>query len=132
MKILRSTCILFLITALMSCEKPEGLGGKATIKGNIWTEDWNTTFTVLQSDYASADVEVYIIYGTNTSYSQRIRTNYKGEFSFDFLREGIYQIYVYSKDKTLQAPSGIVALVKDITITSKKQSVDLGRIVIYN
>lgn len=133
MKNIYHYCILvLLLTTMLSCEKPEGVGGKACIKGTIWTEDWNTTFTLLQGDYASADVEVYIIYGNNTSYSQRIRTNYKGQFEFKFLREGFYQIYVYSKDKTLQSPSGSVAVVKDITISSKKQTVDVDRIVIYN
>lgn len=124
--------LLFIASFFIGCEKPEGEGGKATIKGSVWTEDWNTTFTVLQSEYAAADIEVYIIYGSNTSYSQRIRANYNGEFEFKFLREGNYKIYVYSKDKTLQSPSGQIAIVKDVKISKKKETVTLDRIVIYN
>lgn len=123
---------LFIASIFLGCEKPEGEGGKATIKGSVWTEDWNTTFTVLQSEYAAADVEVYIIYGSNTSYSERIRANYNGEYEFKFLREGNYKIYVYSKDKTLQSPSGQIAIVKDVKISKKKETVTVDRIVIYN
>ncbi len=116
----------------MACEKPEGEGGKAAIKGSIWTEDWNTTFTVLQSEYAAADVDVYIIYGNNLSYSDRTRANYNGEYEFKFLREGNYKIYVYSKDKSLQSPSGQIAIIKDVKITKKKQTVTVDKITIYN
>ncbi len=128
----KSILFLFIATLFMACEKPEGEGGKATIKGSVWTEDWNTTFTVLQSEYAAADIEVYIIYGSNTSYSERIRANYNGEYEFKFLREGNYKIYVYSKDKSLQSPSGQIAIVKDVKISKKKETVTVDRITIYN
>lgn len=128
----KSIFFLFMATLFMACEKPEGEGGKATIKGSVWTEDWNTTFTVLQSEYAAADIEVYIIYGNNTSYSERIRANYNGEYEFKFLREGNYKIYVYSKDKSLQSPSGQIAIVKDVKISKKKETVTVDRITIYN
>lgn len=121
-----------IITLLISCEKPEGEGGKASIKGTVWTEDWNTTFTVLQSEYAAADADVYIIYGNNTSYSDRTRANYNGEYEFKFLREGNYKIYVYSKDKTMQSPSGEVAVIKDVKISKKKETVVVDKITIYN
>jgi hypothetical protein len=133
MKIIHKITILLIFGwALIACEKPEGEGGKATIKGSLWVEDWNTTFTVLQSEYVAADKEVYIIYGNNTSYSQRIRANYNGEFEFKFLREGNYKIYVYSKDKTLASPSGEIAIIKDVKIGKKKETVNLDRITIYN
>ena len=128
----KSILILFIATLFVACEKPEGEGGKAAIKGSIWTEDWNTTFTVLQSEYAAADVDVYIIYGNNVSYSDRTRANYNGEYEFKFLREGNYKIYVYSKDKSLQSPSGQIAIVKEVKISKKKETVTVDRITIYN
>ncbi|NUM31399.1 MAG: hypothetical protein HUU47_03625 [Bacteroidetes bacterium] len=63
-------CVL-IILIFVSCKKEEGEGGLASIKGKIWTEDWNSTFTVLQAEYPSADVDVYIIYGDDISYSER-------------------------------------------------------------
>lgn len=128
----KSILLIFVATLFMACEKPEGEGGKATIKGSVWTEDWNTTFTVLQSEYPSADVDVYIIYGNDLSYSDRTRANYNGEYEFKFLREGNYKIYVYSKDKSLQSPSGQIAIVKDVKISKNKETVNVDRITIYN
>lgn len=134
MKISTTGKILYLSLFLifLSCKKPEGEGGRATIKGKIWTEDWNTTFTVLQSEYPSADVDVYIIYGDDVSYSDRKRANYNGEYEFKYLRTGNYKIYVYSKDKTLQSPSGQVAVIKDVKISERKQTVEVDTITIYN
>lgn len=116
----------------VSCQKPEGEGGKATIRGSIWTEDWNNTFTVLQSEYPSADVDVYIIYGEDVSYSQRKRANYNGQYEFKYLRPGNYKIYVYSKDKNLQSPSGQVAVIKEVKINNRKETVNVDTITIYN
>jgi hypothetical protein len=124
--------VMLTTSALLSCEKPEGEGGRASIRGSVWTEDWNSTFTVMSAEYPSADKEVYIIYGNDITYSQRIRANYNGEYEFKYLREGNYKIYVYSKDKTLQSPSGETAIVKDVSISKKKQTVIVDRITIYN
>jgi hypothetical protein len=116
---------------LSACKKPAGPGGYASIKGTVWVEDWNTTFTLKISEYAGADEDVYIIYGDETGYGDHIKTDYNGEFEFKYLRQGKYKVYVYSKDKTLQAPSGKVAVVSEIEITDKKQNADLGQIIIY-
>ena len=134
MKICKISNIYYVLifAFLISCKKPEGEGGRATIRGNIWTEDWNTTFTVLQSEYPSADVDVYIIYGEDLSYSQRIRANYNGEYEFKYMRPGNYKIYVYSKDKEMKSPSGIVPVIKDVKISKRKQTVVVDKITIYN
>jgi len=124
-------CIL-LIAGTAACKKTAGEGGNSSIRGNVFTENWNGTFTIKNSEYPSADVEVYIIYGDNVSYSERIRTNYNGEYEFKYLRRGKYKIYVYSKDKTLQSKSGIVAVIKDVEITKKKETVVVDQITIYD
>ncbi|NUM31530.1 MAG: hypothetical protein HUU47_04310 [Bacteroidetes bacterium] len=48
------------------------------------------------------------------------------------MRTGNYKIYVYSKDKTMQAPSGQVAIIKDVKISKRKETVELDTITIYN
>jgi hypothetical protein len=65
------------------------------------------------------------------SYSDRIRTNYNGEYEFKYLRKGKYKIYIYSDDNTLQSESGQISIVKDVEITEKKQIVTIDRITIY-
>jgi len=121
--------VLFLFP---SCKKTAGEGGNSSIYGTVWTEDWNSSFTVKNGEYPAADVDVYIIYGDNVSPDDKVETNYNGEFEFKYLRTGNYKIYVYSKDKSLQAPSGEISVVNDVTIGSKKQKVFVDKITIYN
>ncbi len=124
--------MIVLMVYLSSCKKPAGEGGKASIKGSVWVEDYNSAFTVLNGSYNGADVEVYIIYGDETNFGERLRANYEGKFEFNYLRPGKYKVYVYSKDNTLQSESGMVTVVKEVEIKSKKEVVDLGQISIYN
>lgn len=133
-RVLNTVCYALLLACTFifaSCEKPEGEGGNATIKGKVWVENWNNTFTVKLSEYAGADAEVYIIYGSQTGVGDRIRANYNGEYEFKYLREGNYKVYVYSKDTSLQSPSGQVAMIKEVKITSNNQTVDVPQITIY-
>lgn len=122
---------LFIITLISSCKKPAGEGGKASIKGTLWIEDWNSSFTIKNSEYAAYDEDVYIIYGDDVSYSDKTKSNYNGEYEFKYLRKGKYKIYVYSKDKTLTSPSGEVSVVKEVEITNKKGATTVDQITIY-
>ncbi len=132
---MKKISILILITSaiiLGSCKKEAGEGGNSSIKGKIWVKDYNATFTTLNAEYAGADEDVYIIYGNNTSYGDRIKASPDGSFEFKYLRKGDYTIYVYSKDKTLTSPSGKVTVTVNATISKKKETVDVGTITIYN
>jgi hypothetical protein len=126
------TLVIALTLAFSGCKKAPGEGGNSSIKGSVWVEDWNGSFTIKNGEYAGADEWVYIIYGDDVSYSDRIRTNYNGEYEFKYLRKGKYKIYIYSKDNTLQSQSGDISIVKDIEITEKKQIVTVDKITIYN
>lgn len=132
---MKKQIILLLIAPLMilfsACDKPEGKGGTSTITGKVTTEDYNATFTVLEATYPTQDEDVYIIYGSNTSYGDKVKTNYNGEYEFKYLREGSYKIYTYSKDKTLQSPSGQIAIIKEVKITDTDQKVTVDDITIY-
>jgi hypothetical protein len=124
--------LFFLILALSNaCKKTAGEGGQSSIKGKVWVEDWNAAFTIKNGEYAGADEDVYIIYGNNVSYGDKLKTSYNGEFEFKFLRKGKYKIYVYSKDKTLRSFSGDTSFVKEIEVTSKKQNISLEQFIIY-
>lgn len=108
-----------------SCEKDAGEGGNSSITGYVHVTDYNATFLVVQGEYPGADEYVYIIYGNDVSYGERIRTTYDGRFEFKYLREGKYTIYTYSEDTTLSGQS-VVSVQAEIT--DKKQTVDIGRI----
>jgi hypothetical protein len=97
-------------------------GGGSRIEGRVLARDYNSTFTLLLSEYYLADEYVYLSYGNNVGYATRIKTDYNGYFRFDNLRKGPYRVYVYSKDSTLTIPSGIVPVVNDVYLQSNQQS----------
>jgi hypothetical protein len=131
-KIAVFTCITILLLVFSACKKTAGEGGNSSIRGTVWVEDWNSSFNVKNGEYAGADEDVFILYGDAVSYSDKTRANYNGEYEFKYLRPGKYKIYVYSKDKTLQSKSGDVSIIKEVEITSKKQTVTVEQITIYN
>lgn len=118
---------------MSSCKKEAGEGGTASITGSVWVKDYNSTFSVLEGEYAGADEDVYIVYGDNTAgYDDKVSCDYNGKFTFNFLRSGKYTVYIYSKDSTLQSPSGDVTLIQEIEITKKKEVMELPQFVIFN
>jgi hypothetical protein len=126
-----SFLIVFLSVLVFSCSKEPGEGGNSTIYGKITAYNYNAEFTYLKGIYPAADEDVYLVYGNDLSYSQRIRTNYDGIYEFKYLRPGDYTIYTYSKDSTLTLASGIYAVIIDVNIAGKKQTVEAPDMKIY-
>lgn len=123
--------VFFLVFSFSSCKKEAGEGGNSSIYGSVTVRNYNSTFTDLLSEYPGADEDVYIIYGNDKSYSDKIKTNYLGIYEFKYLRPGNYKIYIYSKDSTLQSPSGIVPVVKEVEITDNDQEIKAPDITIF-
>jgi hypothetical protein len=123
--------MLTLSILLFSCTKDAGEGGNSTIFGKIITYNYNAEFTNLRGIYPGADEDVYIIYGSDRSYSQRIRSNYDGVYEFKYLRPGDYTIYVYSKDSTLTLVSEIKPVIQNVTIKNNKQTVEAADMKIF-
>jgi hypothetical protein len=121
---------LFLISiSFTSCKKDAGTGGSSSITGKVMVHDYNSTFTILEDEYYGQEVDVYIIYGDDKTYSDRIKTNYDGTFEFKYLQKGIYHVYAYSADSTLQT-NAFIPIIKDIEITKNKQEVEVPAITI--
>src|SRR5665811_945381 len=116
--------IILFSAALFSCSKEAGDGGNSTIYGKIIAYNYNAEFTNLRGIYPAADEDVYLIYGEDRSYSQRVRTNYNGIYEFKYLRPGDYTIYAYSKDSTLTLVSGIYPVIRNVKIDDNKQTVE--------
>lgn len=130
--------IAFSVLFTTSCKKDSGQGGRASIKGKVWVRKHDPAYSVVVDSYASADDDVYIIYGNETTYGDRQKTTYTGDFEFKYLRKGSYKIYVYSDDsaKLVGPPSNPfapkIAVVKEVTITERKQTVDAGTIIVLH
>jgi hypothetical protein len=107
---------------LLSCKKGPGEGGRTSIVGKVWAEEWDDiSYTVHYDslDHWAADEDVFIIYGDDVSFGDRIRTGPDGVFEFKYLREGDYTIYVYSEAPQNSSAGGKVAISKHVSIPSK-------------
>lgn len=113
-----------------SCKKVEGPGGSSTIKGSIIAEVTDGFGNVIGT-YEPAEEDVYIIYGgdeAETFYDDDTKTSYDGTFEFRYLEPGDYRVFVYSKDNNVYG--GKVVVMQDVTIDSKKQTVEMDPFVI--
>lgn len=79
------------------------------------------------TDFAH-DHEVFIVYGDDEYYSDRIRTSYDGYFEFSNLIPGDYLVFLYSEDVTKVTEH--VVMKYEVTITEFGQVIDLGTIPI--
>lgn len=126
--------ILFIaiIVTISSCKKEPGEGGRATITGKVRVKDYNSEFTILMDEYYAQGQNVYIIYGDGNTVSENTKTSYDGTYEFPYLRKGKYKIFVVSKDSTSANLTGDVSIVKEVEITTKKQTVIVPEITIID
>lgn len=137
---MKSNSLLLLLagTLLMlnSCKKEAGEGGTSHIKGKVYAKYYNKNFSILADSGYAPDIDVYIIYGDDHSYGERIRTSYNGAFEFKYLQKGKYTIFAYSKDSTgaysnhVNQYAADIAILKNVEITKNKQTVDVEDIQI--
>jgi len=116
---------------LFSCKKEEGEGGLATIKGRVWVRDWDKNFNLMMYEYPGLDEDVFIVYGDQVGYGDKLSTDLNGNFEFKYLRKGTYTIYALSD--TL--PSANVSFAQfpvsvKIEISEKKQIIDIGALTV--
>ena len=123
--------VILLSGFLLSCSKEAGDGGNSTIYGKIIAHNYNAEFTNLKGIYPAADEDVYIIYGEDRSYSERVRSNYEGIYEFKYLRPGDYTIYAYSKDSTLTMASEMYAVIRKVKIDDNRQTVEVEDMKIF-
>lgn len=124
---------LFIVMALVACEKEAGRGGTSKIKGKVIVREYNRDFTIQKvPDYPAAKEDVFIIYGGDEVYGDKFETHYDGTYEFDYLREGSYTVYAYSKDSTFDydLTSQLVPVFQEVEITGKNQTVEAPDIII--
>jgi len=124
---------LFLLIPLtlltQSCRKDEGTGGTASITGKIMVRQYNTNFTFLLEEFYAPDEDVFIIFGDDPVYGDKMSTNYDGTYRFEYLQEGNYTVFAYSEDSAGYPTKHKIPALKHVKV-SKNQDVKVGDIVI--
>ena len=112
-----------LFSVLVMCQKQEGVGGRATIKGRLYAYDVNSANVKQDSGYIQ-NHKVYISYGDgNNILAANTNTGINGEFEFNWLQKGNYTVRVFGYCPTCNLQQ-ITDSVK-IAITDKKQVVTI-------
>jgi hypothetical protein len=96
--ILKSIIATFFLLGFTSCEKPPGPGGKATIKGKVFVNDFDNNQYIAYGKGYQAGIRVYICYGDDKIIGNDTRTGLDGEFEFRHLNKGKYTVFVNSLD----------------------------------
>jgi len=119
--------ILFALGLLLfsSCKKKEGEGGKYSIKGTVSAKYYDQNLSIFTGEQNAADEDVFIIYGDQLGYGDKVSTDYKGQFEFRYLQAGNYTVYVYADDTSQKSPSAEKSIVRELSISG---DTDLGTI----
>ncbi len=119
-----------LMTFFVSCKKEPGEGGRATIKGNLYADNFYSRSSWTRAPMA--DERVYLVYGNAKNCADNdIRTGYDGSFEFNFLRKGKYKLFAYSLDTNIKIPCSIIPVVKEVEIKQSDEVIDISDFVIY-
>jgi len=119
---------LAIASIAIGCTPEEGKGGKSTITGKIFVEDYNKEGE-LKDEYYPGEYPVYIIYGEETIFGDDEKTHADGSFVFEYLYAGNYTIFVYSKCKTCPGEREIIS--QEVTI-ERGEVKDIGTIVVID
>lgn len=123
------------IALFSSCAKEPGIGGNGTIRGKVYAKHYNSTFTVLLSEYYMPDTYVYLVFGNDINYGTRVKTNYDGEFEFNYLYEGDYTIYTYSIDSAAIVNFAVAppdsAVIQTVLLNKNDAVVELEDLVVF-
>jgi len=127
-----SSLLFLLIILLTSCNKPEGEGGTSTITGKVIVKLCSDDFATIYATFPEEEKKVYIMYGDNEYFSDRVETHYDGSFRFPNLRKGDYKVYTYSDDESGESESGKIAIIKDIRINANGETVEAPVLQVYD
>jgi hypothetical protein len=123
---------LILLIPIYSCEKTEGEGGTSTITGRVKVKNYNSDFTIKFGEYYEEGIDVYIIYGEDSIYSDDFETGIGGWYRFEYLNKGKYRVYAMSADSTRTSPSGSAPVIEEVFIDENNSTVIVEDIVIFD
>lgn len=122
--------IALCLLLLPACQKEEGEGGKAEIRGIVMRQDRSASGAVDGDPYPYQDTRVYIIYGDHDFQDDDVRTGPDGQYVFRWLRKGDYTIFTYGECR--DCPGKSVAIARPVKIDGKKDVVAVPVITVDN
>lgn len=88
---------LLLPLLLFSCINQEGEGGTSSVQGYVYKIlHHDDVFNFNTDTFPAVKTDVYIIYGDDAVYSDKMETSHDGFFQFRYLTKGTYRIYAFS------------------------------------
>jgi len=90
--------LLTITTLLFSCAKEPGKGGASKLKGKVVVDEYSVYNNKYIRSYYAVDESVYIIYGDNDYYSDKVKTDENGYYEFKGLQKGDYKLFTYYED----------------------------------
>ena len=82
---------------ILSCVNEEGQGGVSIVQGKVFKVlHPNDNFTLEADTFPAAKEDVYIVYGDELIYGDKMETGYDGFYRFQYLTKGTYKVYAYS------------------------------------
>lgn len=101
-----------------ACTNGPGPGGKASIEGVLKATRYVNNCTTNAGSFLAEDEDVYLIYGEDPSYGDRVKTGPGGVFYFKYLRPGKYTVYAYSSNCSVAQKE---AVIMEVEITDKNE-----------
>lgn len=132
--------------SLFSCVDEAGEGGTAVIQGKVYrvlhpndvynlkidtntveTDSFKTSNYFIDTDtLPAAKEDVYIVYGNQLVYGDKMETGYDGYYRFKYLTKGTYNIYAYST-----MSDGIKSAVIDTVTVANGETKEVQNIYIH-
>lgn len=119
------TKLLLVVSTLLllgSCKKEAGFGGRSSITGKVWVDDYTPGGNLEASGY-TGNINVYIgVEGANAMLKS-VDTDYKGSYEFIGLQKGIYKVWVYTECDT--CTDNATPIIQTVTIDKAKDEKQL-------
>jgi len=126
-KIYRISLLGLVSIFLFSCIDEEGEGGKSVVQGYVYTVYHPDDIYTFETDtFPAAKEDVYIIYGNQPVYGDKMETGYDGFYRFKYLTKGNYKVYAYSNYSDSQKEAVI-----DSVSVSSNETKDVANIYIH-
>lgn len=120
-----------MVLGLSGCTPDPGLGGMAKVTGVVMVEDWNSTFTSINSVYPAMREDVYLVFGEEPTFGEDVETHFDGTYRFQYLYPGKYTLYAYSDRLATPGNTNMREPVKlTFEITEKRQMLSLDTLFI--